>query len=138
MNHKARALPLLIVLASLAAAGPAPAALSNACMADPTTGVVVGDLVTEPQWAATPSSSRVLALYPRRGDGHEGKTSMICEIGTDGRLANCVVAREAPDGRGFGDSAVELSQYFRMRLTDKDGKSVAGRCIWIPVRWDPP
>ncbi|NGM51458.1 TonB family protein [Caulobacter sp. 602-2] len=69
------------------------------------------------RWAKTPSGGDMAAAYPDRAmrEGVGGKATLSCKVTTDGLLAECVVASSTPDGYGFDQAAMLLSQGFQMQ-----------------------
>lgn len=53
-----------------------------------------------------------------------------------GGLRSCDIVKESPAGLGFAESTVRLSKLFQMKAADADGNPVAGRRLYLPVRWD--
>ncbi len=94
--------------------------------------------ITRPQWVATPDGMVLARLYPpdalRQGLGGRGTVS--CRVTAKGRLKSCTVVEE--QGAGFGKAVLEASYYFRMAPVDRDGVSVEGRTVRIPLVWRHP
>jgi hypothetical protein len=61
--------------------------------------------------------------------GKEGSADIDCAVAPGGRLADCRVVKETPDGFGFGAAALRLSALFRM----KDGHK--GERTRIPINF---
>ena len=84
-------------------------------------------------WKATFIKSaprdKMKAAYPK-GATVTGKAALDCVATEDGKLADCKIAKETPAGQGFGQAALAMVGYERIKTTDDAGASVAGR----PVR----
>ena len=63
---------------------------------------------------------------------------MQCEVSTLGTLDNCAITSETPVGMGFGDAALAMTKFFRMKPMLLDGKPVSGGKINIPIHFTVP
>jgi TonB family protein len=74
----------------------------------------------KPYWTETPDSDDMSSFYPARAQRHDinGRVTLRCQVGPDGRLNACQVRAEAPQGEGFGVAALSLSEKFRMLPPD--------------------
>ena len=62
------------------------------------------------------------AAYASRADGH---VRLNCLVDVHGLAEQCAVAAESPEGKGFGDAALELRPSFKITpLNGADGKPV--------------
>lgn len=123
------------VLAAIALLGlSAPAAVAAAPAGEP------ASKITNPDWARKPSGDDVARYYPveamRKGLG--GQATIRCLVRVDGHLENCLVVSESPEGAGFGAATLELAGEFRMTPQTRDGVSVDGASVTIPVVYKPP
>lgn len=73
--------------------------------------------------------AKMKAAYPK-GATVTGKAALDCVAAEGGKLADCEIAKEDPPGQGFGQAALSVVGYERIRATDDAGASVVGR----PVR----
>jgi hypothetical protein len=92
----------------------------------------VGDECAGKQRSILPSPGWKLAQYypygaQVRGDG--GWTVMQCRATGDGRVEACTVTKEKPHGLGFGDAALKLARYYRVR------GFCPGETVVIPISW---
>ena len=69
-----------------------------------------------PDWLEKPSGDDMAAFYPPRAARREisGKVTMVCQVKADGRLADCRITSETPEGEQFGQAALRLAPKFRM------------------------
>lgn len=91
--------------------------------------------LTRPQWTALPSDGELSAVFPReaRLRGIGGRAVLDCKVSGQGALSSCTIVEETPKGMGFGMAGLRASSSFRMRPTDRDGNSVAGGIVRVPV-----
>ena len=94
-------------------------------------------VITNPDWAERPTGDDVSKFYPGRAAqiGYAGQATVSCIVLADGRLSDCKLTREEPEGRGFGDAALKLSAKFRMKPQTRDGQPVSGGTVRIPIRF---
>lgn len=64
-----------------------------------------------------------------------GWTTMECTVVQDGRLDQCQIVSERPQGHGFGESALERAGQFQMRTTTQSGESTAGSRVRLSMQW---
>src|SRR5262249_40205179 len=93
-------------------------------------------IITNPTWEQTPNAGQISLVYPERAMRMEktGNVRLRCGVSNSGAVSDCAVVAESPTGYGFGDAAVRLSPYFRMKPTTSEGQSVAGAKVDFPVR----
>lgn len=94
---------------------------------------------TEPDWLIKPSAKNIGRVYPSlaRQQRIEGKVTLACSVDTDGYLSDCVVADETPAGHGFGNAALEVTGYMRMKPATAYGVPVTGH-VRVPVNFTLP
>jgi len=92
-----------------------------------------------PDWLEKPTADDMEWAYPAHAQRHgiEGKAVIKCQVGPDGRLGNCQVISEAPQGEDFGVAAVALSQKFRM-LPPPAGYAAKTPEVTIPIVFQMP
>ncbi|MET3663891.1 energy transducer TonB [Caulobacter sp. 1776] len=79
-----------------------------------------------PVWTAWAPREKVRAAFPK-GVTATGTAALDCKAGPAGKLVDCVIAQEDPVGQGFGQAALSLVGYERIKTEDEKGVSVAGR-----------
>ena len=91
---------------------------SKAVSAVPERPAVMGRY--KPYWTETPDSDDMSSFYPAHAQRHDinGRVTLRCQVGPDGRLNACQVRAEAPQGEGFGAAALSLAEKFRMLPPD--------------------
>jgi protein TonB len=85
-------------------------------------------LIVDPVWVRRPSARELARFYPsialRRGKS--GAVRLDCLVRTDGALA-CRIVEETPEGYGFGDAALRISQTYRMVPAMREGQPIEAR-----------
>lgn len=80
----------------------------------------------KPTWTAWAPRDKVRAAFPK-GATESGRAALDCVIAPDGKLVDCRIARETPAGQGFGQAALDLVKYERVKTKDENGASTVGR-----------
>lgn len=82
--------------------------------------------ITTPRWVRQPRD--LARYYPARAlaRGETGQVLLECRVDTAGAL-HCSVISETPEGWGFGDAALRISEDYRMVPAMRDGQAVEGR-----------
>jgi TonB family protein len=94
-------------------------------------------VVTNPDWLRRPTGEDIARVYPRGAQKQElnGRATLTCAVDADGMLQSCAVSDEDPVGEGFGAAVLALSSQFKLSPQTRDGQSVAGGTIKIPMRF---
>jgi len=97
-------------------------------------------VITRPDWISKPSGEDFARVYPDLAQrvGLGGRATLRCTVDSSGRLTNCSIVSEAPDGYGFGAAALKLASLFQMRLRTLDGAAVEGGEITLPLTFNIP
>lgn len=92
-------------------------------------------VITQPDWVARPSGADLEDFYPKAAWGMEleGRASITCIVKVSGVLSGCSVSAESPPELGFGPAALRMATAFKMRPMTKDGTSMGGGHITIPI-----
>jgi len=93
--------------------------------------------ITEPDWLERPTGEEFAEHYPGVAAGLEieGRATIACAVNLEGKLVDCEVTSEAPQGLGFGAAALAMSQSFKMRPQMQNGSPVEGGEVRIPLRF---
>lgn len=120
-------LPLLAALALLADEPPRPAVAPLPAIPP----------VPAAFWRTSPSINDMTRAFPEaaRDAGTGGRVMLDCSIAADGRMTECRVARESPEGQGFGEAALGLAPMFQLSPYNRDSSRFAGRRARVPLVW---
>ncbi len=79
--------------------------------------------IQRPDWVKKPTGEDLAWAFPERAARLElsGKSTIACEVTTQGGLINCRVVSETPTGEGFGAAALKLSRQFQMTPSSDPG-----------------
>jgi hypothetical protein len=96
-------------------------------------------------WEQLPTGDQIieaiLSFPPCGPDGTytDGSAMVECRLAADGRLEQCKVVREAPEGCSFGKVALVAAQYFKAGGTRPDGRPLtAGTRMFVPMAFKAP
>jgi TonB family protein len=111
--------------------------LSLAALGQATAPSGAPSVITNPDWQRLPTGQDMSKYYPKAAMREDlaGRALLTCSVAVDGRLTNCTATQATPEGSGFGEAAVAMSEVFRMRPQTKDGKPVAGGFVRIPINF---
>ncbi len=96
-------------------------------------------VITNPRWERQPTADQLMRAYPDRALRAEvgGLARLNCLVQPSGRVADCRLTGETPDGYGFGRAAQGLTRYFQISPRTVDGAAVGSR-VAIAIRFTPP
>jgi periplasmic protein TonB len=88
-----------------------------------------------------PDGSVFQRAYPWQAlqRGTEGSSKIECTLVSDskrpseGTLDACHVIEETPKGAGFGDAALKVARFYKIKTAD--GSPIEGLKIVIPITW---
>lgn len=94
--------------------------------------------LTKPRWIRTLSAEGMAEVYPQaaaKAGVKSGLGAATCTVTATGELTGCKPARENPADLGFGAAAVEAVKLMRMNPWTREGDTVDGLTITIPVQF---
>ena len=96
-------------------------------------------VITNPSWIRQPSPAQLMRAYPARALQADvgGRATLNCLVQPNGRVTDCNLIAETPDGYGFGTAANSLSRHFQINPRTVDGAAVGSR-VNIGIRFTPP
>lgn len=94
-------------------------------------------VITQPDWLRVPTRDEIGKYYPKAAlrEDLAGRATLSCRVSVDGRLTACNAVGVTPEGAGFGEAALAVSEVFRMRPQTRDGRPVAGGTVRIPLNF---
>jgi TonB family protein len=120
-------------------AAPAPNGTIQNRVAPTDPGAAARAFVTgpSPNWSRRPTLEELVKVYPAQAvkGNVEGDVVLHCQVTKTGKLADCSVLRETPQGMGFGAAALQLTPFFEARAQTPEGGPKRGRDVRIPVRF---
>ncbi len=94
--------------------------------------------LTRPRWIRTLTPEGMAMVYPQaalKAGVKAGAGTARCTVTATGELADCQAARETPAGLDFGAAAVKAVAAMRMNPWTKEGDTVEGLVINIPIQF---
>jgi len=94
---------------------------------------------TDPSWLVKPTQGDLSRVYPSdaRRKRLGGQVMLECTVDEDGYLKDCVVLEETPPGEGFGNAALEITAYMRMKPATRQGVPITSP-LAVPVIFEAP
>ena len=93
---------------------------------------------TGADWSVAPTQAAFLDAYPPEAakNGVRGSATVNCRVQSDGRLDDCTVVTETPNGQGFGAAVVSLAKQSRLKpaFVTKHG---VGSTVQLPKSFGP-
>ena len=92
----------------------------------------------KPVFFAKPTTDQymdALATANLVDDFSSGQVLMTCDVIAGGKLSNCAIAQEAPNGQGLGAAALRLSRFFGVHIWNPEGVAVVGSQVQVPIKF---
>lgn len=97
--------------------------------------------LTSPRWTVTLTTAGMDSVYPAaamKANIASGLGVIGCTVDATGHLVDCQVKREEPAGLDFGAAAMEAAKLMAMNPWTKEGDTVEGLRITLPIRFTLP
>jgi TonB family protein len=97
--------------------------------------------LTSPRWTLTLTAAGMAAIYPQaavKAKVAGGLGVVGCTVDAGGHLVDCAVKREDPAALDFGAAAMEAAKLMAMNPWTKEGDTVEGLRITLPIRFTLP
>ncbi|WP_292104145.1 TonB family protein [Brevundimonas sp.] len=96
-----------------------------------------GSVLTNPDWIRRPTRLDFARLYPSFAaeNGIDGEALVQCRVAVNGRVEDCIILSESPEGHGFGAASAALAQEFRMTPLTVDDRPYGEALIQMPINW---
>jgi len=123
----------------LSVAGRNPAELSDFFVDIPVSFTAPGNpapRLTAPQWVRTLDTAQLVAVFPAKAIAagvSRGRGVVKCRVTHEGRLADCQLVSENPEGLGFGEAVLKAANDMAMNPWSMDGAPVDDAVIELPI-----
>lgn len=105
-------------------------------LAGPAAGEGPSDWAQPQAWITRPTAADMDIVYPRRDSTEEisGAASAKCAVAADGRVKDCRILLEKPEGHGFGGALLKATPHFRIDMA-KSPKVREGQFVILGLRF---
>jgi len=89
-----------------------------------------------PEWVSTLDEADLAAVFPAKARAtgvSRGGGVVKCRVTHEGRLVDCQLISETPDGLGFGEAVLKATNFIAMNPWSMDGAPVDDAIIQVPV-----
>lgn len=89
------------------------------------------------RWSTKPSNSEIFAHYPEAAfaERASGAVLLECAATAEGRLADCTVVEEAPEGKGFAQASLAVVDLYAFGPRERITPEMVGKKMKVPFLW---
>jgi TonB family protein len=106
---------------------------------DPAMLTDAAPVIGKPGWTRMPEAAAFAAGFPAAATAAHvsvGHVTLACQVADAGRLADCSVARQDPEGLGFDKAAMAVAGGFQVSVWTPEGLPTVGGRIRVPIRYE--
>jgi len=89
------------------------------------------------RWSKRPPDSAIFAHYPQAAfeERLSGVTLLECAATAEGRLADCTVVEEKPEGKGFAQASLAVMELYEFGPRARITPEMVGKKMKVPFIW---
>jgi len=96
-------------------------------------------LIGKPEWTRIPDAASLLSAFPKAALDAKvasGLALLNCRVEAHGRLGDCQLKRESPEGLGFGAAAMRIAADVEVGQWSEEGLPTIGGRLNVPIRFE--
>jgi hypothetical protein len=89
------------------------------------------------RWVKKPNDSDIFARFPEAAfrERLSGVTLLECTATATGKLADCAIVEEVPEGKGFAAASIAVMDLYEFGPRDRITPEIVGRKVRVPIIW---